>query len=315
MINLNRIQIKNPLVLAPMAGFVDSPYRRICLRHGAALVFTELISAEGIRRANRKTLDLLRFHQEERPLGIQIFGKDPDVMAEAARKLEDLGPDLIDINMGCCAPKVCHSGSGAGLLRDLPLLGAIARQVASAVSLPVSAKIRIGWDEGSRNYREVVRTLEDSGISFLSVHGRTRSQHYTGRADWDAIGEICSLTALPVIGNGDISSHEEALERLQGTGCRAVMIGRASLGNPWIFSGYRPNLTETIAQATEHLDMMIDYYGEYGIILMRKHLVKYIHGIRNAASIRASLLSAVTRAEVLDKLGELRTGASPPAVT
>ncbi|HPA73110.1 MAG TPA: tRNA-dihydrouridine synthase family protein, partial [Spirochaetota bacterium] len=241
MISVKGLALDGSLILAPMAGYTDSVYRRIARRHGAALTVTELISAEGIVRLNKKTKKLLHFTDAERPLGIQIFGNSPEVMGEAARAVGEMGPDLIDINMGCCSQKVCQSGMGAALLKDPAALGRIAESVVKSVRLPVSAKIRIGWDFASRNYREVVSALEGAGVDFITVHGRTRSQMYSGEADWDIIGEIASASRLPIVGNGDIGSHGEALRRLAESGCAAVMVGRGAVGNPWVFSGKAPS--------------------------------------------------------------------------
>lgn len=300
--------IAGRLVLAPMAGFTDSPYRRIARRYGAALVYTELVSAEGIVRGNRKTLDLTRFSPEEKPIAIQLFGKDPAVMAEAARRVESLGPNLIDINMGCSAPRVCSGGSGAGLLQNPPLAGAIAAAVAGAVRIPVSAKIRIGWDGSSRNYRELLPRLEEAGISLMAVHGRTRAQKYTGQADWEAIAEIASLSRVPVIGNGDIRSHADALERLRTSGCAAVMVGRAAIGNPWIFSEAEPSVSDLAEEVRTHLRLMRDFYGERGIILMRKHLARYFHGFRHAARLRGELVRAASFEEAVSLIDRYEGG-------
>jgi tRNA-dihydrouridine synthase B len=299
------IKHTSPIVLAPIAGFTDSPFRKIARRHGAGMVFTELLSAVGIVRNSSKTIDLLKFSGEERPIGIQIFGNDANFMAEAAGIVQDLKPDFIDINMGCCSPKVCHSGSGAGLLRNLDLLGAIASGVAKRVSIPVSAKIRIGIDEKRKNYLEVIKILEDSGISFVTVHARTQAQAYSGRADWDIIMEITDRFKIPIIGNGDIMSKAQADEKMTSSGCAAVMIGRAALGNPWIFNGREPSLKETKEQIIEHIDMMLEHYGDYGIILSRKHLVKYIHGIKNAAHAREALVHATKHDEIVEILNGL----------
>ncbi len=311
MITLGRLQIEGTRVLAPIAGYTDSPCRRISRRHGAALVFTELISVEGIVRRNANTFSLMKFTDEERPIGIQLFGKDPAMMAEAARVVDgELHPDCIDINMGCCAQKVCAHGSGAALLRDPGLVASIAGSVVKGSSVPVSAKIRIGWDEGSRNFRDVVRALEDSGVSFITVHGRTKNQKYTGRADWEAIAEISSFARVPIIGNGDIATAAEADERLRVSGCAAVMVGRGAIGNPWIFSGRTPDARELVDQMKEHVDLMLDQYGGYGLVLARKHMVKYIHGMRGASAARERLVRATDRAELIDILEAFVAAAS-----
>lgn len=302
---LGRLQIHSPLVLAPMAGYTDSPFRRIARAHTAGFTVTELVSSEGIVRNNKKTKKLLYFTGEERPLGIQIFGNKPDVMETAARIVETLGPDFIDINMGCCSQKICQGGMGAALLKDAVLLGKIAATVVRAVNVPVSAKIRIGWDFSSLNFREVIRALEDAGVDFVSVHGRTRSQMFSGRADWNIIAEITEVSRIPIIGNGDITSYDDALRHMQEFGCAAVMIGRSAVGNPWIFSGKKPALSGIIEQIIAHLDAMIEHYGEYGVVLMRKHMVKYIHSFHGAAHLRVRLLQVKEREELVLLLKEI----------
>jgi len=305
MIEIGKLKLQSPLVLAPIAGFTDSPFRRICVSHGCALTMTELISAEGIVRKNKKTMDLLKFTDMERPFAIQIFGRKPETLAEAAAVAESLEPDLIDINMGCPARKVVGSGNGAALLREPALVARIAEAVVKKTKIPVSAKIRTGWDESSLNYMDVVKALEDSGISFIIVHGRTRVQQYTGHADWNIIREIREKSSIPVIGNGDIDSYEKALEMMEFSGCPAVMIGRGAIGNPWIFSGRKPEMHEIIETIKLHLDLMLDEYGNRGIHMMRKHIVRYIHGIKNAARARSLIVKATGREEIIDILNEL----------
>jgi tRNA-dihydrouridine synthase B len=307
-IQINKLHIDGNLVLAPMSGFTDSPFRRIARKYGAALVFSELISSEGIVRNSKKTMDLLRFTDDERPIGIQIFGSNPAVMGEAAKRISELRPDIIDINFGCCAPKVCRGGSGAALLREPELLGAIARSVVKGGEVSVSAKIRTGWDANSLNYMTIVRILEDSGISFISVHGRTRAQRYSDKANWDVIKEINEKSNIPVIGNGDIMSHREAEEKQSYSGCRAVMIGRGAIGNPWIFSGSEPGFGERIDQIKYHLNLMIEFYGDRGIILMRKHLTKYIHGIKDASKTRMKLVQSKNIDEIHLILNSMLSG-------
>ena len=298
MMKLGKITVAGPLMLAPIAGFTDSPYRRIARRHGAGLVVTELTSAEGIVRSNRKTMDILKFHNEERPVAIQIFGNNPDIMAEAAAAVEELGPDLIDINMGCPARRVCASGSGAALLSDPKKIFEITSSMVKRVDIPISAKIRIGWDQNALYYRDTVRALQDGGISLIFVHGRTRAQQYAGAADWDAIREIVKISTVPIVGNGDIRTYDGAQERMRYSGCSAVMIGRGAIGNPWIFRGNRPSLDGVIGGIKEHLDLMIERYGERGIVLMRKHFVRYIHEFKRAKHIRKELVESTSRDEI-----------------
>jgi tRNA-dihydrouridine synthase B len=286
------------LVLAPIAGYTDIPFRRIARAYGAGIVYTELISAEGIVRFNRKTFNLMKIDGKEHPVGIQLFGKDPVVMAEAASIAESLSPDLIDINFGCCAPTVCRGDSGAALLKNPDLLNRIASSIVARVRTPVSAKIRIGWDDHSKNYNDIVKILINAGISMITVHGRTRAQKYTGHADWEIISEIASLSSVPVIGNGDIVTYEDALSRLRTSGCAAVMIGRGAIGNPWIFSGETPSITDRIDCAERHFNDMVAYYGDYGMILSRKHMVHYLHHFKNVGTLRASIVKARTPDEV-----------------
>ncbi len=307
MIELGKIKLPSPLVLAPVAGYTDSSFRKICVRHGCGLTMTELISAEGIVRTNKKTIELLAFSDEERPLAIQIFGRKPDVMGKAASVVELLRPDVIDINMGCPAKKVCGSGNGAALLKDPDLVFRITDSVVKSTSIPVSAKIRIGWDDNSLNYLDIVKALEAGGVSFITVHGRTRAQQYTGLADWNVIQEICESSNVPVIGNGDIDSYEKAHEMMKFSGCKAVMIGRGAFGNPWIFSGRIPSVEEIVQQVKEHLDLAIEEHGERGIHMMRKHIVKYIHGIKNAAKARGAIVIATDRDEIFRILDTLET--------
>jgi tRNA-dihydrouridine synthase B len=297
-IELGKVKLSSPLLLAPIAGYTDSPFRKICVKHGCGLTMTELISAEGIVRKNKKTMDLLSFSKEERPLAIQIFGRKPEVMGEAAYVVEKLRPEVIDINMGCPAKKVCGSGNGASLLKDPDLVFRITENVVKSTSIPVTAKIRIGWDDNSLNYMDIVNALEAGGVTFITVHGRTRAQQYSGMADWNVIREICTESKVPVIGNGDIDSYEKAYEMMKFSGCKAVMIGRGSFGNPWIFSGRTPDVAEIIIQVKEHFNLMFEEYGERAIHMMRKHIVKYIHGIKNAAKARGAIVIASNKDEI-----------------
>jgi nifR3 family TIM-barrel protein len=291
-------KLSSPYILAPLAGYTDPPFRLIAKKHGASLVFTELISAEGIVRKNPKTLDLMKITDDERPVGIQLFGCKPATMSDAAEITETLKPDLIDINCGCCATKVCSGNSGAALLKTPDIMFSIVSGIVKRVKLPVSVKIRIGWDDKSKNYRDIVSLLHDAGVSFITVHGRTRAQKYGGLANWDIISEIASFSKIPVIGNGDISTFEEAKSRLADSGCTAVMIGRKAIGNPWIFSGEDPSSADKARCALSHFNAMVSFYGEYGYILARKHLVHYFHHFKNAGHIRGSLVIARTPDEV-----------------
>jgi tRNA-dihydrouridine synthase B len=305
MVNLGKISLPGPMLLAPIAGFTDSPFRRIARWHGAGLVVTELVSAEGIVRSGRKTMELLHFTDEERPIAVQIFGNDPAHMSEAAATVEDLHPDLIDINMGCPVRRVCASGSGAALLLEPKRIFEIASTMVKKVRIPVSAKIRIGWDSKSVSYPDTVRALQDGGVALIFVHGRTRNQQYGGKADWDAIRDIVKISSVPIVGNGDIRTYEEARARMESSGCPAVMIGRGAIGNPWVFSGEKPSVREIVDGIKRHLDLMIGYYGDRGIVLMRKHLVRYIHEFRGAREIRKRLVVSDRREEIREILDSI----------
>jgi nifR3 family TIM-barrel protein len=225
-------------------------------------------------------------------------------MAEAAKRAEELGPDFIDINLGCPVRRVLRGGSGAALLSEPELLGKIVSGVAKSVRLPVSAKIRIGADSDHKNFVEIVNILQDSGIAFVAVHGRTRAQGFKGDVDWNAITEIKAMSQIPVIGNGDIKTYEEAMEKLKSSGCDLVMIGRAAVGNPWIFNGYIPAYAEIMEQMKKHLDLMLYFYEERGIKLFRKHIVKYIKGMKDSARLRALLVNADTKEEIIGHLDQ-----------
>ncbi len=305
MLKFKNIQIDSPLLLAPLAGYTDMPFRIICRELGAGMVFSELISADGIIRKNQKTLDLMRISSKEQPVAIQIFGNDPQVMGDAAVIVEKLGPAIIDINMGCCAQRVCRSGSGAALLKNTEHLYKIAANVKKNVSIPVTAKIRIGWDEKNKNYLDTVQALNEAGMAFISVHGRTKIQQYSGYADWEIIKEVSHFSKTPIIGNGDVLSYDDAILKLKESGCAAVMLGRAALGNPWIFNNKIPEQSEIIEIIKRHLNMMIDHYEEKGIILMRKHIVKYIHDFKDASHIRRKLVIAKSQSEILKLLAQI----------
>ncbi len=307
MITIGTLKIDNPLSLAPIAGFTDSPYRTIARRHGAGLVVTELISAEGIVRKNPTTLKMISFRDAERPIGVQLFGKDPSVMGDAAGFVaEKHSPDFIDINLGCPARKVCGSGSGAALLQSPEKIFSIARSMVGAASIPVTAKIRLGLTAQNMTCFETIDALTEAGVSLVFVHGRTREQMYSGSADWSIIADIVRRSKIPIVGNGDVLSRDQALSLLEETQCAGIMIGRGAIGNPWIFSGEVPSREELRTQIREHLAGMIDYYGDYGIILFRKHIVRYIHGIHNAARMREALLAAQTVEEIEEILGGLQ---------
>lgn len=276
------LPIYGELVLAPLAGFTDHLYRRICKEHGAALVFTELISADGLLYANERTWEMLTFDAAERPLGIQLFGREAASIVEAARRVEALGPDVIDLNLGCSVPKVAKKGAGAAMLADPAALGRLMAALTRALAVPVTAKIRLGPEREVRNYLDVARALAENGAALITVHGRTRGQRYDEPADWDAIAAVKQAVHIPVLGNGDVRVVADVARMRAHTGCDGVMIGRAALGHPWFFA-YRDRhevpWEERRAVMLAHLEQMVAWLGpRNGMIQFRKHAVKYLRG-------------------------------------
>ncbi len=296
------VQSDSPFLLAPLAGVSDSPFRRLAREQGASIVYTEMVSADGLVRGNQATLDYCSFDPVERPIGIQLFGSNPDVMADAARRLCDLPderrPDLIDVNMGCPVRKVVNRAAGAALLTNVPLLQDIVRKMASASSVPVTAKVRLGWDGGSQNVVEVSRALEDAGAGAVAIHARTRAEKFEGAAHWEMIGAAKQAVRIPVIGNGDVRTREDAVRMLSQTGCDAVMLGRAAFGDPWVFRRLRafhergemlppPTASERLEAGLRHLRLMVAEFGEAAASReMRKHVAWYIKGLPNSSRVR-----------------------------
>ena len=303
-----------PVFLAPMEDVTDIGFRSLCKRYGASMVYTEFVSADALVRAVKRTEDKLRIDDAERPVGIQIYGKDPDTMAEAARIVEQWRPDVIDLNFGCPVKKVAGKGAGAGLLRNVPLMLDITRAVVNAVRTPVTAKTRLGWDRDNLIITDLAEQLQDCGIQALTIHGRTRGEMYTGTADWTLIGAVKAnpRIAIPIIGNGDIASGEEAKQAFERWGVDAVMIGRATFGRPWIFKEVRDVLDNRPADAALDLDAKLDILKEQlrinveriderrGILHTRRHLAAspIFKGIPDFRQTRIAML----RAETVDEL-------------
>jgi nifR3 family TIM-barrel protein len=300
------IPVDGDLVLAPLAGYSDQPFRGICRSMGSAMSYTEFVSSAGMLSANHRTLEILRFRPRERPVVFQVFGSEPEQVIRACLRLEQLGPDIIDINMGCPARRIAAQGGGAGLLREPAKIARIFGAASRQLSTPVSGKIRLGWDQASRNYLDVARILEDNGASLIAVHARTRAEGYSAPADWDAIAEIKRAVHIPVLGNGDVQCVADIEEIKSRTGCNGVMIGRAAIGNPWIFQ--RRDLVdvpmeERIGVIRSHLAEMVSFYGERrGVVTFRKHIVRYLRGLPNASHVRPRLMLCSTPTEVLDTL-------------
>ena len=299
-LKIGPLQLANPLLLAPLSGISDLPFRLLAKEQGCALVFTEMISAEGLSRKARATLKLLKSQPEERPFGVQIFGPEPEILAEAAKAVEGWGGDLVDINMGCPVRKVVHGGSGSALLREPARIRKILKAVRKATSLPLTIKIRTGWDEKSKNFLEVGKIAEEAGVDAITIHGRARSQGYAAKADWADIRELKSTLKIPVIGNGDILTPPSILKILSYTGCDGAMIGRGAYGNPWIFAKglsllrgeipREPSLEEKEDLLLRHLSLMVAWKGEiHGLREFRKHLIWYTRGFRGSVEFRTRI--------------------------
>lgn len=322
MVRIGQIELPEfPLLLAPMEDVSDPPFRSVCKDHGADLMYTEFISSEGLIRDAIKSRQKLDIFEEERPIGIQIFGGDEEAMTLSAKIVESTGPDLLDINFGCPVKKVVCKGAGAGILKDLPKMVSLTKAVVNAVNIPVTVKTRLGWDEQSKNIVEVAERLQDIGIQALSIHGRTRTQMYKGSADWSLIAEVKNNPRIhiPIFGNGDIDSPQKALDYKNRYGVDGVMIGRAAIGNPWIFNQIKhfvakgelpalPDIRERVAVCRKHLHFAMQWKGEkLGLLEMRPHYSNYLKGLPNIKDFRMMLVHANSLQE-LDEIFERLMG-------
>jgi len=310
---IGNIECENNLILGPMAGVTDLPFRLLCKEQGCGLLYTEMISAKAIMYHNKNTIELMRIDEKEHPVALQLFGNDPEIMADMASIVENGSCDIIDVNMGCPVPKVVNNGEGSALLKNPNLVESILNRMVKAVKKPVTVKIRIGMDENSINAVEVAKAAEQAGVSAIAVHGRTREQYYSGRANWNVIRQVKESVSIPIIGNGDIASPQDARRMLNETGCDGIMIGRAARGNPWIFSQIdhylktgeqllKPTRLEIKTMILRHGKLQLKFKGELiGMKEMRKHVAWYTAGLSHSAALR----NYVNQIETYEQLEEL----------
>lgn len=309
-LQIGNVKLQNNVVLAPMAGVTDLPFRLLCREQGVGLLCMEMVSAKAIYYNNKNTEDLMRIEPEENPVSLQLFGSDPYIMSEMAKRIEERPFDILDINMGCPVPKVVNNGEGSALMKNPKLVGEIVSAVAKAIQKPLTVKIRKGFDDDNVNAVEIAKIIEESGAAAVAVHGRTRQQFYSGEADWEIIRQVKEAVQIPVIGNGDVSSPESAKKLVDQTGCDGIMVGRAAQGNPWIFRQIthyldtgelldKPTLSEVKEMIVRHAQLQLRYKGEYTAIReMRKHVAWYTAGFPHSAKLRG----AVNEMETMEQL-------------
>ena len=314
-LKIGNVELENRYILGPMAGVTDLPFRLLCREQGAGLLCMEMVSAKAILYNNRNTKALLEIHPDEKPVSLQLFGSDPEIMSEMAKRIEERPFDILDINMGCPVPKVVKNGEGSALMKNPKLVYEIVSSMVKAIEKPVTVKIRKGFDDDHVNAVEIAKIIEEAGAAAVAVHGRTREQYYSGKADWDIIRQVKEAVSIPVIGNGDVTSPEKADELVRYTGCDGIMIARGAQGNPWIFSQMcaweetgeippRPDKDKVREMMLKHARLQLQYKGDYvGIREMRKHVAWYTKGIPNATRLR----ERINQVESYEELENLLT--------
>lgn len=312
-LKIGNVELENRYILGPMAGVTDLPFRLLCREQGAGLLCMEMVSAKAIYYNNRNTESLLEIHPDEKPVSLQLFGSDPAIMSEMAKRIEERPFAILDINMGCPVPKVVKNGEGSALMKNPKLVYEIVSAIVKAIDKPVTVKIRKGFDDDHVNAVEIAKIIEEAGAAAVAVHGRTREQYYSGKADWDIIRQVKEAVSIPVIGNGDVTSPQKADELVKQTGCDGIMIARGAQGNPWIFSEMihweetgelppRPDKDEVREMMLRHARLQLEYKGEFsGIREMRKHVAWYTKGLKGAARLREKV-NAVESLEELENL-------------
>lgn len=311
---IGNVELTNRVFLAPMAGVTDMPFRVLCKEQGCGLVYTEMVSAKGMHYNDQKSTQLTLLDEKEKPGAVQIFGSEPEILAEVASRLDKSDASIIDINMGCPAPKITKNGEGSALMRKPELVARIVKAVSSATQKPVTVKIRKGWDDATINAIQIAQIAEENGACAVAVHGRTREQYYSGKADWDIIKQVKSSVSIPVIGNGDVVGPIEAKCLFEETGCDAIMVGRGAQGNPWIFNQINsyleegkivqmPTAQQKIEMIIRHMNMLIEHKGERtGILEMRSHIAWYIKGLRDAAHTKQKIFTLTDKEEIFSVL-------------
>ena len=316
-LKIGNVSLDGNIVLAPMAGVTDLPFRLLCKEQGAGLLCMEMVSAKGIMYNNKNTKFLLTIDERERPVSLQLFGSDPDIISEQAKRIEELPFDILDINMGCPVPKIVNNGDGSALMKNPLLAGEIIEKTARAIQKPVTVKIRKGFDEEHINAVEMAHIAQESGAAAIAVHGRTREQYYSGKADWEIIRKVKEAVKIPVIGNGDVWTPQDAIDMRKQTGCDGVMIGRGAQGNPWIFKQIlhyeqtgelleKPSPQEVTEMILRHAKMQMEFKGEYtGMREIRKHAAWYTAGYKNSAKLRGKINETETYEELKELLSHL----------